>query len=281
MLNEIKIFFNSIKHFRHLLNEAVGQSTIVDAINKRKIVYIYYAGDNTVMRGYRTIKPFVLGTSTKDGGLLLRAWEEAGASDSKKRYADPKGRMKYGWRLFRVDGITSFLPTGRHFSAKDDKIPSGYNPDDSQMASIIAAVKPVSITGRVDTKGMDSFDDPDMVKQKIEDPDSVFKNQAEKFRYFADAAKKTREATKEEIESLYDIATRVRKKAPSKLLVVQDEHGDMVLKDIGIKDKLPPESIVGNLKDLYNKLVVDVRPIPKTFFDNTKEKTKREVEREK
>jgi hypothetical protein len=63
MLTEVKIFLESLTHFRQLLNEGVGEGSIVDAINKHKIVYIYYAGDETVMKGYRTIYPLVLGQS--------------------------------------------------------------------------------------------------------------------------------------------------------------------------------------------------------------------------
>ena len=72
ILNEIKIFFSNIKNLRHLLNEGVGENDIVDAIQKHEYIYIYYAGDNTIERGYRTIRPFVLGTSTA-GNKVLRA----------------------------------------------------------------------------------------------------------------------------------------------------------------------------------------------------------------
>ena len=151
MLTEIKILFNNIGHFRQLLKESVGDSVIVNAINDHKYLYIYYAGDNTVLKGYRTIKPFVLGTSTA-GNKVLRAWQEAGSSDSyagltgRKRedheyQFDQKGNMKPGWRLFRVDGITSALPTGKKFSTATNKLPPLYNPNDKQMTSIVAAVQ--------------------------------------------------------------------------------------------------------------------------------------------
>jgi hypothetical protein len=39
----------------------------------------------------------------------------------------------------------------------------------------------------------------------------------------------------------------------------------MVLKDVAIKDKLPPESIVGNLDDLYKKMVASERPVDRSY----------------
>lgn len=273
MLNEVKILFDNIRSFRkRMLNESVGDTSVVDAINKRKIIYIYYRGDETVNEGARTIRPMVFGVSSA-GNKVLRAWQEAGASDSApkgNKYPDAKGRMKPGWRLFKTENITSFLPTGKYFSANDDKIANGYNPDDSQMTGgIIASVKPSFGNQTVSVTGLASPTEPNVEKNMIQTPPrSAFSTQAEKFKYFSDAAKKTRDATKEEIETLYDIGKRLRKKAPSKMLVVQNEDGDMVLKDINIQDKLPPDSIVGNLYDLYKKYVAVGKPVDTTFEDN-------------
>lgn len=277
MLNEVKILFDNVRHFRKLLlKEEVSDNMIVDAIHNRKIIYIYYAGDNTNRRGYRTIRPMVYGDSTA-GNRVIRAWQEAGASDSAgegNKYADAKGRLKPGWRLFRVDGITSFLPTGKHFSDREDKIAPGYNPNDKQMKQIIASVKPAYGNATVNVTGLAEPDEPDVIKTQIPAaPPSVFDNQAQKFKYFSDAAKKTRDVTKDEIEHLYQIGKKIRKKAPSQMLVVQDENGDMVIKDIAIKDKLPPDSIVGNLDDLYQRMVAAEKPVDTTFRDQQYQKT--------
>lgn len=277
MLNEVEILFDNVRHFRKLLlKEEVSDNMIVDAIHNRKIIYIYYAGDNTNRQGYRTIRPMVYGVSTA-GNRVIRAWQEAGASDSAvekgNKYADAKGRLKPGWRLFRVDSITSFLPTGKHFSNNDDKIPPKYDPNDDQMKQIIASVKP-AINTKFKIKGLGKPEEPVVTQTKVpKAPQSVFANQAQKFKYFSDAAKKTREATKDEIENLYQISKKIRKKAPSQMLVVQDENGDMVIKDIAIKDKLPPDSIVGNLDDLYQKLVASEKPVDTTFRDQEYQKT--------
>lgn len=269
LISEVKILIDNVRHFRKLLlKEEVSDNMIVDAIHNRKIIYIYYAGDETVRKGYRTIRPMVYGVSTA-GNRVIRAWQEAGASDSAgegNKYADAKGRLKPGWRLFRVDGITSFLPTGKHFSTKENKVPPGYNPNDSQMTQIIASVKPEYGNAAVNVTGLAEPEEPKVTKTQVAaPPPSVFDSQAQKFKYFSDAAKKTREATKEEIENLYQIAKRIRKKAPSQMLVVQDEHGDMVIKDAAIKDKLPPDSIVGNLDDLYQKMVAAEKPVDTSF----------------
>ena len=285
MLNEVKILFDNIRHFRKLLlKEEVSDNMIVNAIHNRKIVYIFYAGDETVKEGYRTIRPMVYGVSTA-GNRVIRAWQEAGGSDSAVRgnkYADAKGRLKPGWRLFRVDGINSFLPTGKYFSDKENKIASGYNPNDSQMKQIIASVKPTYGNTKVNVTGLSEPEEPNITKTQIPaPPPSVFDVQAKKFKYFSDAAKKTREATKDEIEHLYQIGKKIRKKAPSQMLVVQDENGDMVIKDIRIKDKLPPESIVGNLDDLYQKMVAVEKPIDTSFRDRELENTKKILDKNK
>jgi hypothetical protein len=267
MLNEIKLFFENLTHFRQLLNEGVGEGTVIDAIQKHKIVYIYYAGDNTIMKGYRTIKPMVLGYSKSEEAktnpyMLLRAWEIAGNSDSQKRYNDEKGRPQFGWRLFRVDKITSFLPTGKIFRTDtfSPEMIEQYNPNDSQMTNIVAAVQITDKQPQTSKQGS-------VVAQKIPEPSSAFAGQKEKFQYFSQAGKKQREATADEIQHLWSISKGIKKKSPEKLLVVTDQHGDMVLKDVSQKDKLPPESIVGNLKDLYIKLVKPNEKVDTSFFN--------------
>lgn len=75
MLTEVKILFHNIKNLRNLLTEGVGGNSIVDAINNHEYLYIYYTGDEGNKMGYRTIRPYVLGTS-KAGNKVLRAWQD-------------------------------------------------------------------------------------------------------------------------------------------------------------------------------------------------------------
>ena len=270
MLSEVKIFFENLTHFRQLLSEGVGQGTIVDAINKHKIVHIYYAGDQTILKGYRTIKPYVLGTSKSKESetkpyALLRAWETAGNSDSKKMYYTQKGKGEYGWRLFRVDKITSFLPTGEIFSMENSKFPDpdSYNPNDSQMGSIIAAVEIIGDEPKTNIKG-------NVTQQQLgaqSGDTSAFAGQKEKFQRFSSVAKKQRDITADEIEHLWGMVGQMRARgAKAKYWVVQNEHGDMILK---LENQLPnidPDAVVGNLKDLYDKFVLDPKPIDNSFF---------------
>lgn len=262
MLNELKIFFNNIKNFRHLITEGVSDNDIVDAIQNHEYIYIYYAGDDTIERGYRTIRPFVLGTSTT-GNKVLRAWQDRGKSDSlradspRKRQnheytVDNDGKSKPGWRLFLVDKITSSYPTGKKFVDKDGKvlIPPLYNPDDKQMTSIVAAVTPKT-SEKIQTKGLDSIEEPDKVAQKV----SAFDAQTSKWKRFYDASKSKREANARDVQKLYDIAKRVMKKSPNNYVVAINNKNEYELVDIRNRDKIPPEALVGNLTNLYDKIV--------------------------
>jgi hypothetical protein len=272
MINEVNIFFENLTHFRQLLSEGVGQGTIVDAINKHKIAHIYYAGDDTILKGYRTIKPYVLGhTANKDAikkgkdYLLLRAWETAGNSDSRKIYYNQKGKGEYGWRLFRVDKITSFLPTGELFSTEKSKFPDPehYNPDDSQMRSIIAKVEITGDQPKTSVKG-------NVTQQQVQPSSgdtSVFAGQKEKFQRFSNVAKKQRAVTADEIKHLWGMVSQMRARgAKAKYWVVQNEHGDMILKSENQLANIDPDAVVGNLRDLYNKLVLEPKPVDNSFL---------------
>lgn len=248
--NELKILFENIKNLRRLLSEGVGNSSISNAIDERKYIYIYYAGDKTILKGYRTILPMVLGENANTGNRLLRAWQVNGSSDSKKTYLNKKQKTEYGWRLFNVDKIVSFLPTGK--TVDENKLPPSfnsedYNPNDSQMTSIITAME-------INANDINYDSDADATKIKVSG--STFDTQTPKFKQFFKAAAKTREATAEEIKVIYDRIKRYTKESPAKTLVVQNEKGDMVTRNINQKEKLPPESIVGVLSDLYNELVL-------------------------
>jgi hypothetical protein len=256
MLSEAKIFLETLTHFRQLLNEGVGEGTIADAINKHKYVHIYYAGDDTIMKGYRTIMPMVLGHSksqkaqAEGGYMLLRAWQEAGNTDSRKVYYNQKGKAKPGWRLFRVDKITSFLPTGEIFSTNKDKFPEGYNPNDSQMTGIVAAVQIDSGEPQTNVVG-------NTTAQKLPEPQpSAFAGQKNKFRNFSNVAKKQRDITADEVKHLWGMVNQMRAGGSrAKYWVVSTENGDMVLKTENQLQSIDPNSVVGNLKDLYVKLV--------------------------
>jgi predicted DNA-binding transcriptional regulator YafY len=174
--NDVK---NQVKKLR--LTEWVDRDKVADAIKNNDVVYIYYAGDKTVNKGYRTIEPYVLGRS-KAGNLVLRAWQQAGATDRGNNPTRKNDEIP-GWRLFRLDGITSLVKTLRKFETDASYIASNrpnYNPADTQMSQIIVAIDPAK-QGQAVVSGNTSINKPDV---QITQPTGFFKNQADKFRNF-------------------------------------------------------------------------------------------------
>jgi predicted DNA-binding transcriptional regulator YafY len=98
---------NSLKS---LVTEAASLGDVQDSIRKKKVIVIYYDGNDNGGKGYRTIEPVCLGYS-KRGNLVLRAWESEGSSWSAKN----KGNFLPGWRLFRLDKIFTYQPTMDNF----------------------------------------------------------------------------------------------------------------------------------------------------------------------
>ena len=87
-----------------ILNESIGSNEVVDAINNRTAVLINYADENASHTGKRYIEPYVFGV-TKAGNDAIRAYQYWG--DTKK--GTP------AWKLFRLDRIESWEPTGEKF----------------------------------------------------------------------------------------------------------------------------------------------------------------------
>jgi len=282
MLNELKILFKNIRNLRKpILNEGVNEKNIIDAINNHKIVYIYYAGDDTILKGYRTIRPFVIGNHKSTGNKVLRAWQDAGSSDSfrglnreprqgHEKINGPKG-VQPGWRLFLVDSITSLMPTGEEFNPRDYfSIGSiKYNPDDKAMSNIDAYISVTPEQG-IKKSGGDSYDDPNVISKKTKD--TTFDTQGKNFKQFFKSTEKNRQPTKEEIENLWEIVKKYKKKSPKKYWVIQNEKGDMVLAtDNAINNnRVDPKSIIGNLRDLYNRIIVEPKQVSDDFFKKNK-----------
>lgn len=89
--------------------------TICSAIRSKRVIRFYYDG------GLRTAEPFRYGASS-EGNDLLRAYQTSGYSES---------GYPVGWRLFRVDRMSSINITDETFSGNRPD----YNPDDSAMAT--------------------------------------------------------------------------------------------------------------------------------------------------
>jgi hypothetical protein len=129
--------YNTVKS---LILEVASIDSVVNAIKNKDKIIIYYDGDEPGGRGLRNIEPVCFGYS-KAGNPVLRAWDEEGASHTAYKGEQPLP----GWRLFRVDKIQSFKPSGEKFTTPKP----GYNPrgDKSMTRVIINAVfgnQPVS-----------------------------------------------------------------------------------------------------------------------------------------
>ena len=112
-----------------LICEVAHFDTVIDAVKNKQVCIIYYDGDEPGGKGLRVIEPVCLGTS-KRGNKVLRAWDYEGASH--RGYL--KKRPMPGWRMFRLDKILVFKPTGENFT----EMRPNFNPNgDKSMKSII------------------------------------------------------------------------------------------------------------------------------------------------
>ena len=122
--------YNTVKS---LILEVASINSITDAIKKRQKVIVYYDGDEPGGRGLREIEPVCFGYSKSDNPIL-RAWDYEGASHTNYKGEQPLP----GWRIFRLDKILSFRPTGDVFNEPKP----GYNPNgDRSMNRVIINVK--------------------------------------------------------------------------------------------------------------------------------------------
>jgi len=113
-----------------IIKEAVSRDALANSIRNRKVITIYYAGDQTINKGYREIEAVAMGPHIKSGNVVVRAWQVRGSSDT------PENRP--GWRLFRLDKINSLSPTTETFeTARPYFNPTG----DKHMSSIYEIAK--------------------------------------------------------------------------------------------------------------------------------------------
>jgi hypothetical protein len=286
MLNELKILFNNIKNFRALLTESVGDGDIIKAIQNHEYIYIYYIGDDGIQAGNRTIRPYALG-KTKEGNTVLRAWQDnyksvsfrqgGGRNEHEYWHDDLDGKEKPGWRLFRVDRISEILPTGKKFVNNDGQviIPPKYREgaDDQMQGGVIAYV-----SSKTPTLGVTTGDanEPDVIQRKV----SAFDNQTNKWQRFYNANKSNRKETGEDIQKLYKIVKRVWRKSPNNYIVVINKKNEYEAIPITYKDKVPPETIVGGLTNLYDKLVKphkSTKPEEDNFVRQEKDKALKNI----
>jgi len=122
-----------LESVKSLILEIASVGDVTKSIKDRRVMTIYYDGDIPGGKGWRRIEPVCLGYS-KNGNLLLRAWDIDGAS-----HTDTTGKQPLpGWRLFRLDKIFTYRPTTTTF----DTPRPNYNKDgDKTMSRVLLNAK--------------------------------------------------------------------------------------------------------------------------------------------
>lgn len=122
--------YNSLKS---LILEVASIQSVNDAINRRQRIIINYDGDEPGGKGLREIEPVCFGYS-KANNPILRAWDLEGSSHTGYKGEQPLP----GWRIFRLDKILSFKPTGEVFN----QMRPNFNPNgDKSMTRVINIAK--------------------------------------------------------------------------------------------------------------------------------------------
>lgn len=119
--------------FKLLITEIASVDSVRKSIEDKQKIIMYYDGDEPGGRGLRLIEPVALGRSKREN-LVLRAWDEEGASH--RGYLGT--RPMPGWRLFKLDKILSYKPSGENF---DTARPNFNSTGDKDMTSIIIIAK--------------------------------------------------------------------------------------------------------------------------------------------
>lgn len=116
-----------------VLNESVSSSEVNDAIDKKYQVIINYRDEKSRAVDKRLIEPYAYGIS-KGGNEVFRAYQ----------YEGDTFRGKPKWKLFRLDRVESWNPTGKHFNQEPrDRGWKGemYNALDKSMQTVLNYVK--------------------------------------------------------------------------------------------------------------------------------------------
>lgn len=256
---ENKIIIENVKRFRVLLTES-SESIIVDAIKDKRYLYFYYAGEGKQSRGYRTIKPYIIGTRN-DGVEVLRGWQVDGDSSSmtggNRRDGIPRtGHEKFydpglhktvpGWREFRLDRILSVYPTGHTF--KTDKLPTPYKGNNDSVITNVKAHIPTTYSPEPKERARKVIADKIM----------------------------NRPSFKNDVEGWYNSVKFVKKRSPSKAHLYIDDRGRVrITYSERIIDGIDDNKVLGNLQELYNEHVLSTKKRTDTFL----EKKKRESEK--
>jgi hypothetical protein len=119
---------------KNIILERASRSEIESSIDKRQTIRIYYEGDETEVRGWRWIEPYVYGLS-KAGNPIIRAFQIEGVTDTEQP----------AWKTFRADKITRWIKTPKVFfnpiSDRDSRVPRYREDGDDSMITIYKQAK--------------------------------------------------------------------------------------------------------------------------------------------
>jgi len=105
-----------------LFEQLVGLSEkIISAMKNRKVVKIYYEPVDDPkggLKGYRDIEIFALGIN-RFGNTVIYAWVRNNFSSTMN---SGRENDRVRWRMFRLDGITRFVPTIQKYDISDEYI---------------------------------------------------------------------------------------------------------------------------------------------------------------
>lgn len=118
----------------NLILEVANRNEIERSIERHRTVRIYYEGDDTEVRGWRWIEPYVLGLSPANN-QIVRAFQVEGVTDTDQP----------GWKTFRTDKITRWIDTPKIFfqpiSTRDTSVPKYRENGDDGMITIYKQAK--------------------------------------------------------------------------------------------------------------------------------------------
>jgi len=124
--------------YKQLIVEAVGRGKIIEAIQKKKVCTIYYQGDDPdeVLAAYRKCEILTYGLNKHSGNPVIRVWilEKSASKTYPPGKTNPVDPLTFrpGYRLFRVDRLSSLRFTGENFNTPRPK----YNPQDKDFSAV-------------------------------------------------------------------------------------------------------------------------------------------------
>jgi len=113
-------------------NFAVDANKVRAAMSTKRVVSIYYTGDEDVKPGWRDIEIFCYGQSLA-GNPAIRAWIRTGSTSLS---GGTKKSENQGWRMFLLRKITSWVEAKTRYTG----LRPGYNKNDLGMSVIYNAL---------------------------------------------------------------------------------------------------------------------------------------------